>query len=194
MDGAGLYVTPGYGNIPRPHRDPAHSAGTGCEAIAIVGIACRLPGASGVDAFANLLFNGRDAVTEVPEGRWSKPRYFHPVPGQPGKTYSFAAGCLDHIDSFDAAFFGISPREAPSIDPQQRLMLELAYEACEDAGLRPSALAAGETGVFVGGSSWDFAANTFSDATALDAYSMQARPSRRCPTASPMCSACTARA
>ncbi len=146
---------------------------TGPLPIAIVGAACRLPGAAGLDAFAELLFGGHDGVTEIPENRWNKARYFHPTPGQPGKTYTYAAGCLDQVGGFDAAFFGISLREAVSVDPQQRLLLELAYEAVEDAGLSLSALAGSATGVYVGGSSWDFAVSAFNDAAALDAYSMQ---------------------
>ncbi len=141
--------------------------------IAIVGAACRLPGAPDVGAFADLLWAGRDAISEVPDDRWSKPRFFHPLPGQPGKTYTFAAGALPEIYGFDAGFFGVSPREVASVDPQQRLLLELAYEAMEDAGMPPSRLAGSPVGVYVGGSSWDFAATSFSDAAALDAYAMQ---------------------
>ena len=141
--------------------------------IAVIGASCRLPGADGLDAFADLLFAGRDAVSEIPDDRWTKSRFLHPAAGQPGKTYTFAAGCLDRIGAFDAAFFGISPREALSIDPQQQLMLELAYEAIEDAGLRLSRLAGSPVGVYAGGSSWDFAACSFADAAALDAYAMQ---------------------
>ena len=143
------------------------------ESIAVVGVSCRMPGADGLPAFADLLYAGRDPVSEIPDERWTKARFLHPVPGQPGKTYTFAAGCLGRIDGFDAACFGISPREAVTIDPQQRLMLELAHEALEDAGLRPSALAGTPVGVYAGGSSWDFAARSFADAAALDVYSMQ---------------------
>ena len=141
--------------------------------VAVVGAACRMPGGDGLAAFGDLLFAGRDAVSEIPADRWTHARFLHPVPGRPGKTYSFAAGCLDRIDWFDAACFGVSPREAVSIDPQQRLMLELSHEALEDAGLRPWALAGTPAGVYIGGSSWDFAAHTFADAAALGAYSMQ---------------------
>ncbi len=141
--------------------------------IAIVGAACRLPGADGLPAFAELLWAGRDAVDEIPDERWSKARFLHPTVGQPGKTYTFAAACLPDVYGFDAGFFGISPREALSIDPQQRLLLELAYEAMEDAGVAPSRLAGSSAGVYVGGSSWDFAARSFADVAALDAYAMQ---------------------
>ena len=141
--------------------------------LAIIGASCRLPGAETLPAFAQMLLAGRSAVREVPEDRWTSSRYYHPAQGQSGKTYSFAAGALPEVFAFDAAFFGISPREAPSIDPQQRLMLEVAYEAIEDAGIPHSSLAGTGTGVFVGASSWDFAATSFSDAASLDAYGMQ---------------------
>ena len=143
------------------------------EPLAIIGAACRLPGARSLSAFADLLLAGRSAIWEIPEDRWTKSRYFHPGPGQPGKTYSFAAGALPDIFDFDPAFFGISAREALSVDPQQRLMLELVHEAMEDAGLLPSRLAGSATGVFAGASSWDFAALSFADAAGLDAYGMQ---------------------
>ena len=143
------------------------------EPIAIIGAACRLPGAESLSAFSGFLLAGGSAIRSVPDDRWTTARYFHPVSGQAGKSYSFAAGALSDIFSFDPAFFGISAREALSVDPQQRLMLELAFEAMEDAGIRPSRLGGSATGVFVGASSWDFAAVSFADAAALDAYGMQ---------------------
>ena len=146
---------------------------TGRFDIAIIGASCRLPGARNLEEFADLLFAGRDAVREMPGDRFTKSRFYFPEAGQPGKTYSFAAGFIDQVDGFDAGFFGVSPREAVSIDPQQRIMLELAFDAVCDAGLTLGGLAGSRTGVYIGGSSWDFAAKSFADAAALDAYSMQ---------------------
>ncbi|KEO84023.1 type I polyketide synthase [Tumebacillus flagellatus] len=123
----------------------------GYEPIAIVGIGCRFPG--GVDSpesFWNLLVEGVDAVTEVPSDRWDVKRFYHPNREKPGATHSRWGGFLDKIDQFDAEFFGVSPREANTMDPQQRLMLEVTWEALEDAGLRPETLAGSKTGVFVG--------------------------------------------
>ena len=142
------------------------------EPIAIVGAACRFPGAADLDQFAELLARGQDAVTEIPDERWSKERFFHPARGQRGKAYSFAAGVLGEVGGFDPAFFGISPREATQMDPQQRLMLELAHEAIEDAGLDGSRLAGTPVGVYVGGSSWDYSSLHTGDPAVMDAYSM----------------------
>jgi acyl transferase domain-containing protein/NADPH:quinone reductase-like Zn-dependent oxidoreductase/acyl carrier protein/NADP-dependent 3-hydroxy acid dehydrogenase YdfG len=140
--------------------------------VAIVGIACRFPGANDLAAFERVLFEGRDLVSVIPDDRWARERFFHPGPGQSGKTYTFAAGVLDQVDRFDNGFFGISPREAAQMDPQQRLLLELAHEAIEDAGLDGAKLAGGNTGVFVGGSSWDHVTRRSGDPAIMDAYSM----------------------
>src|SRR5947209_12362534 len=109
--------------------------------IAIVGASCRFPGAPSLDAFWDLLTSGTDAVSEVDSRRWSTRYYFHPKRGEPGKSYSWSAGLIDGVDLFEPAFFGISPREAAQMDPQQRLMLELAWHAVEDAGITTERLA-----------------------------------------------------
>ncbi|MBY0329496.1 MAG: polyketide synthase, partial [Acetobacteraceae bacterium] len=139
----------------RPGR-PRRRSDRGRGAIAILGAACRLPGAPDPDAFWTLLAEGRDAVTTVPPERFTGAAFLHPRRGEPGKTYTFAAGTLGDVAGFDAAAFGISPREAVEMDPQQRLLLELAREAMEDAGVPPSALAGTGTGVFVGASLTDY--------------------------------------
>ncbi|HEY0291343.1 MAG TPA: SDR family NAD(P)-dependent oxidoreductase [Hansschlegelia sp.] len=138
--------------------------------LAIVGRSCRLPGANDVDAFWNLLSEGRCAVTEIGEDRWSHARYLHPRKGEPGKTYTFAAGVLDDIWGFDPAAFGISPREAEQMDPQQRLSLQLVWEALEDAGIPPSSIANTETGVYVGASALDYGNRVIFDPGSADAY------------------------
>ncbi len=142
------------------------------EPIAIVGVACRFPGAPDLAAFEDLLAGGRDAVSQIPDDRWVKERYFHPDRGHRGKTYTFAAGTLGTVGEFDAAFFGISPREAAQMDPQQRLLLELAHEAIEDAGLDGAKLAGTPVGVYVGGSSWDYLTLHTGDPSIMDAYAM----------------------
>uniref|UniRef100_UPI003D70BCF1 type I polyketide synthase n=1 Tax=Streptomyces chumphonensis TaxID=1214925 RepID=UPI003D70BCF1 len=127
------------------------------EPIAVVGLACRLPGASDLAAFWQLLREGRDAVTDTPPGR-------HGGGAEPGRSgpagedaLPSRGGFLDHVDRFDAAFFGISPREAAAMDPQQRLMLELGWEGLEDAGIVPHSLTDRSTGVFVGAIGDDYA-------------------------------------
>ncbi|MET8768596.1 beta-ketoacyl synthase N-terminal-like domain-containing protein, partial [Streptomyces sp. NPDC004658] len=104
-------------------------------------MSCRLPGAGSPAAFWDLLTRGADAITPVPEGRW----------GPDGRSLGAGrGGFLDAVDAFDAPFFGISPREAAAMDPQQRLVLELVWEALEDAGVVPATLRGSRTAVFVG--------------------------------------------
>ncbi|HEY8036288.1 MAG TPA: type I polyketide synthase [Methylobacter sp.] len=129
------------------------------EAIAIVGMGCRFPGAeAGLLAYLDLLREGRDAITPMPDWRWQVDDYFDSDPEQPGKMYVREGGFIEHLDQFDADFFGISPREAMAMDPQQRLWLEVCWEALEQANIVPADLFSSQTGIFVGASSFDFAA------------------------------------
>ncbi|BBY38207.1 putative polyketide synthase [Mycobacterium mantenii] len=120
------------------------------EPIAIVAVSCRFPGAPDPEAFWDLLSGGVDAIREVPEDRFDIDEFYDADPDAPGKTYTRFGGFLDGIDGFDPEFFGISPREAVWIEPQQRLMLETAWESLERAGYSPGALRGSRTGVFVG--------------------------------------------
>ncbi len=120
------------------------------EPIAIVAVACRFPGAPDPDAFWEVLSGGVDAIREIPDDRFDIDEYYDPDPEAPGKIYSRFGGFLDGIDGFDPEFFGISPREAVWIDPQQRLMLETAWEGLERAGYSPGALRGSRSGIFVG--------------------------------------------
>ena len=140
--------------------------------IAIIGMACRLPGAADLDAFWRLLRDGVDAVGDVPSDRWDQQAYFSADPDAPGRLKSPAGGFIADIDKFDAEFFGISPREARKMDPQQRLLLEVTWEALENAGLAPSRLAGSRTGVYVGVSSSDYASLQQPFSEAVDAYCM----------------------
>jgi acyl transferase domain-containing protein/NADPH:quinone reductase-like Zn-dependent oxidoreductase/acyl carrier protein len=119
-------------------------------------MACRFPGADTLEAFWDLLRHGRDAVTETPADRWKVSSFFDPGLARPGKLSSSRGGFLSCVDRFDPLFFGISPREAGAIDPQHRLLLELAWEALEDGGLVADRLAGSRTGVFVGLSTYDY--------------------------------------
>lgn len=118
--------------------------------IAIIGIACRFAGANDWRTLWENLKNGVDSMGEVPANRWSETDWYHPEPGHPGKAYVRTGGFLDAIDHFDAPFFQISPPEATVMDPQQRIFLEEAYHAIEDAGYAPEGLKGKRCGVFVG--------------------------------------------
>jgi acyl transferase domain-containing protein len=126
------------------------------EPIAIVGIGCRFPGASGPKAFIRFLADGGDAIGTVPADRFDADAFYDPDPAAPGKTVSKWGGFLDRIDAFDAAFFGIQSTEASSMDPQQRLLLEASWAALEDACVVPEHLAGGNAGVFIGISGNDY--------------------------------------
>jgi len=140
--------------------------------MAVIGVSCRFPGAADLDAFAAMLAQGVDAVTEIPPERFTREAYLHSDPKQAGKTYTLAAGVIEGVDRFDAAFFGISPREAEQMDPQQRLLLELTHEALEDAGMPATRLAGTRTGVYVGGSASDYLALRLGDPAVANAYFM----------------------
>ena len=110
--------------------------------VAVIGMACRLPG--GIDSPEQLwkaLLRGDDLVTEVPKERWDIDEYYDPEPGVPGRSVSKWGAYLDDFAGFDSEFFGIAEREATAIDPQHRLLLETSWEAAEHAGLNPRSLA-----------------------------------------------------
>src|SRR5215469_5105966 len=121
------------------------------SSVAIVGMACRFPGgAETPEKFWQLLESGKEAITEFPADRFGSANVFESDPDAPGKTYLRRGGVLPSIDGFDAAFFRISPREAARMDPQQRLFLELSWEALEDAGIPPASLRGSRTAVYAG--------------------------------------------
>ncbi|MFZ0833500.1 MAG: type I polyketide synthase, partial [Mycobacterium sp.] len=160
--------------------------------IAVIGMACRLPG--GIDSPERLweaLLRGDDLVTEIPPDRWDADEYYDPEPGVPGRCVTKWGSFLDDVGGFDSEFFGINDREATAIDPQHRLLLETSWEAVEHAGLSPASLAGSRTGVYVGLTHNDytllaadahtlegpygFLGNNFSMASGRIAYAMDLR-------------------
>ena len=142
------------------------------EPIAVIGMGCRFPGgADSPEAFWDMIRDGKEAISEVPADRWDIDNCYDPDPESPGKMCSRWGGFLENVDRFEPAFFGITPREASSMDPQQRLVLEVAWEALENAGQSPAGLDGGNSGVFIGVCNNDYARLAMSgDPAALDAY------------------------
>ncbi|EYF00540.1 Malonyl CoA-acyl carrier protein transacylase [Chondromyces apiculatus DSM 436] len=150
------YIAEGTGEPSGAAPARATRGAAGDEPIAIVGMACRFPGAPDVEAFWRLLSGGAEAISEVPADRWGAAVLGDADPGAAAVT-SGRGGFIGGIDAFDPQFFSISPREADSMDPQQRLVLELSWEALEDAGVPPYSLRESRTGVFVGAVFDDYA-------------------------------------
>ncbi|WP_197502679.1 polyketide synthase, partial [Mycobacterium scrofulaceum] len=147
------------------------------EPVAVVGIGCRLPGAvSGPESFWQLLVDGRDAVGEVPADRWDADAFYDPDPQAPGRMTTKWGGFVDDVAGFDADFFGITPREAVAMDPQQRILLEVAWEALEHAGLAPDALSGSRTAALMGISAWDYTILNLERRAEIDAYMSTGNP------------------
>ena len=139
-------------------------------AIAIVGIGCRLPGDSNSpDSFWKLLTGARDAISELPKDRWSD--YSNLPHGRAALArVTKLGGFVGDIDGFDASFFGISPREAALMDPQQRMALEVCWEALEHAGIDPTSLAGTDAGVYIGVNSDDHGRRLLEDLPRIEAW------------------------
>src|SRR5437588_3967531 len=136
--------------------------------IAIIGMACRLPGGiESPDQLWDALLRGDDLVTEIPLDRWDADEYYDPEPGVPGRSVSRWGAFIDDVAGFDPEFFGINEREATATDPQHRVLLETAWEPMEHTGLTPECIADSLTGVFIGLTHGDY------QLLAADAHSVE---------------------
>lgn len=138
--------------------------------VAVVAASCRFPGADEC-TFWPALLQGRNFITQADTSRWTHDEFLHPDKANPATAYTFAAGTLGDISAFDAAFFNISPREAASMDPQQRILLEMAWELFENAGVKASSLRGSDCGVYLGVASVDYGYRLAEDMAAIDAGS-----------------------
>lgn len=144
----------------------------GAEPIAVVGIGCRFPGGvTGPDSYWEFLENGTDAVREVPADRWDAEAFYDADPMAPGRMPTKWGAYLEDISGFDAEFFGITPREAAAMDPQQRVLLEVAYEALENAGLAPDAVGEVRGAVMMGVYYNEYQSASAGNPDTIDAYS-----------------------
>ncbi len=139
-----------------PTPAPAARPGAWADDIAVVGMSGRFPGAPTVEAFWKNIAAGIDSVGPVPASRWDHAAVYDPAPGVAGKTQCPDGGFLDDVESFDPLFFNISPNEATLMDPQQRLFLQEAWHALEDAGYGGPHPAHARCGVFVGTVAGDY--------------------------------------
>lgn len=146
------YLSSAHNSIPEPIR--AHQRSSNNEDIAIISMACRLPGdITTPEEYWELLQRGGDAIIDVPKDRWNADALYDADPDALGKSYCRRGGFISTIDSFDAPFFGISPREARALDPLQHMVLETCWEGFERAGYTMDQLRGSQTGVFIGTSS-----------------------------------------
>ncbi|SFF41436.1 epothilone polyketide synthase D [Actinacidiphila alni] len=143
--------------------------------IAVIGVGCRFPGgADSPERMWDLLRDGVDAIGPFPRDRWDTDPYYDPDPEAPAKAYVVEGGFLDSADTFDAQLFGIAPGEALGMDPQQRIALEVAWEALERAGIPHDSLDGSRTGVYIGASTSDYVRlrQQYGDPAAIDGYQL----------------------
>lgn len=142
------------------------------SSLSIIGMACRLPGVQRLRDIDDFLARGICSVSPAPQRRWTASRFLETSGRERGFTYSFAGGYLDDIFAFDPTVFGLSPREAEQMDPQQRVLLEVVWEALEDAGIAADRISGSGAGVYVGASGLDHASLFAADPAAIDSSFM----------------------
>ncbi|QUR67889.1 type I polyketide synthase [Mycobacterium spongiae] len=151
-NGLAKYIRSELAGIPEEIKHVPAVRATGDDPIAIVGMACRYPGGvNSPEDLWDMVVHGRDVLTEFPGDRgWDLAALFNPDPDVPGACYTRTGGFVDDVADFDPAFFGVGPSEALAMDPQQRMFLELSWEALERVGIDPTGLRGSATGVFAG--------------------------------------------
>ncbi len=138
--------------------------------IAIIGVACRFPGATNYHEFWNNLVQGINSIQEIPPQRWALDQFYSPIIDEPNKSISKWCGLLENIDQFDNRFFNISPREAKNMDPQQRLLLEETWHCIEDSGISLKTLQNKKTSVYVGVMALDYYQEACATDVVIDSY------------------------
>lgn len=142
------------------------------DAIAVIGIGCKFPGADNQEEFWQLLVNGENHVIDIPPERWNNDAFYNKDPDAKGKTYVPKAGFLRNHDEFDNKLFGINDIEAERMDPQQRYVLECVHMALEDGGLTRNMISGSDTGVFIGFMNDDYKGSAAEDLTTMTNYSL----------------------
>ncbi|MEM9018842.1 MAG: polyketide synthase, partial [Verrucomicrobiota bacterium] len=141
------------------------------DRLAIVGIGCRFPGGiRDAKSCWEFLRSGKDGVTEIPENRWNAAQHYSPDIRAHWRLVTKRGGFLDNLDEFDADFFGITPREALRLDPQQRWLLEVSWEALEDSATAPSTVRGDKIGVYVGIAGADYRKLQIDHTTSIDVH------------------------
>ncbi|MEV6960321.1 SDR family NAD(P)-dependent oxidoreductase [Streptomyces sp. NPDC051207] len=168
---------------PRPTAEPPDADAAPDDAVAVIGLAGRYPGARDVAQLWRMLVEGRDAIGEIPSDRWDKERWFDRGDRRPGSSYGRWGGFLEDVARFDSLFFSVAPREARRMDPAERLFLEVAWSALEDAGYTRSRLhrttrtdEGHAVGVFVGATGLAYGlvgAEEWGKGNPVPAYSME---------------------
>jgi acyl transferase domain-containing protein/acyl carrier protein len=147
-----------------------HDSSKKNKEIAVIGMACRFPGAENYEEFWENLKQGKSSIKEIPQERWDWKSYWGDPQSKQNKINSKWGGFIDHVDTFDLSFFGLSAREAKIMDPQQRIMLELSWSCFEDAGVCPSHLYGKKVGVFIGTAILDYKELQEKDFYSIDSY------------------------
>lgn len=144
------------------------------ESIAVIGMSCRFPnGANDPEKYWELLASGTDAWSQVPTARWNEEAFYHPDAAMNGATNHRGGYFIDqNLDAFEPSFFGISGEEAKAMDPQQRIQLEIAYEALENAGIPKEALPESDTAVYVASFSRDYDRLMYKDISSIPKHHM----------------------